>query len=241
MLTGKLMGAGGVGAGIIEYVGGGMDAFVGTTSNTTRTIINSLWTDGIGGPLQEGDMVVVFFVTANTQVILLEISGYTNIVSLYANGTYDTNLYAFYKFMGPVPDSTFTCVGGTGDTRGAGAVTYHVFRGVDQSEPFDASVTFSTGINSSVANPPPITTVTDGAYVVSCGATGGTRGTATFSSGDLGNFKTIGADDTYDVTNGSGYKFMETAGTFDPAQFGFSVSSSTNSSWAGITIALKPA
>lgn len=223
----------------IEYVGGYTTGFVGQTTDITITFGGNL-TGGLAASASAGDLVVVYFGTGSTVDRDLVVSGYTEVAEIYANDTVDTNLVVAYKFMGPVPDTTFVLTGGTLDTLDAGAVAVQVWRNVNPTTPMDVTGTTATGTNSVLCNPPAITPTTAGAYIVAGGAGGHNAGAQTFSSSDLDGFISSGGNATNDATIGLGYKKW-TTGSFNPAAFTFSGTSSTSYSWAAVTLALRPA
>jgi hypothetical protein len=229
-------------AGGIEFVGATALTFAGTTSNVTVSLTSL--TGGIASAPAAGDLVIIYFGTGSTADRNLVVSGYTEIVELYSNDTFDTNLVVASKFMGGTPDTSITLTGGTLNTSDAGAVVVQVWRGVDQTTPLDVTETTATGINSALCDPPAITPVTNGAVIVSGGAGANNSvffdSNAGYSSSDLTGFITRTANDTNDVTIGLGYHVW-TSGAFDPAQFTFAFSDSTSFSWAAVTLALRPA
>jgi hypothetical protein len=222
----------------IEYVGGYTLGFSGTINDTTITFGGNL-TGGLASSASAGDLVVVYFGTGSTSDRNLLIRGYTEVVELYSNDTIDTNLKVAYKFMEATPDTNFVLDDGTQDAGDAGAVAVQVWRNVDKTMPLDVLTTTATGINSVLCNPPAITPITAGAYIVAGGAGGNDAGAQTFSSSNLTGFISSGGNDTRDVTIGLGYKEW-TSGAFDPAAFTFSDQDSTSFSWAGVTLALRP-
>lgn len=222
----------------IQYVGGHVEGFAGTTSNVTIFIDDLL--GGLASAPAAGDLVIVYFATGSSVNRDLVVSGYTEIVELYSNDGGDTNLAVAYKFMGGTPDVSFTLTGGTFSTADAGAVAVQVWRGVNSVTPLDVTQTTATGINSVLCNPPAITPTTSGAVIVSGGAGAHNRSAGTFSSSNLTGFISALGDDNTDLTIGLGYHVW-TSGAFDPAAFTFSSTDSTNFSWAAVTLALRPA
>lgn len=239
MLTKFLRGAtGNQGSVPIEYVGGYVQGFVGSSSNINISLTSL--TGGLASAPAAGDFVLVYFGNGDGGLASLTISTYSQIALLNASDTNDTNLVVGYKFMGATPDTTVTFTGGTASSENAGAVYISVWRNVDTTSPLDVTSTTATGSNSVLCNPPAITPVTAGSYIVSGGSGGHAAGTRTYSSSNLTDFLSAGANDVYDVTIGGGYNVW-TSGSFDPAQFTFSTSDSTAYSWAAVTVALRPA
>jgi hypothetical protein len=222
----------------IEYVGGYAVGVGGSDSNITITFGGNL-TGGLASSASAGDLVVVYFGTGSTADRNLLIRGYTEVVELYSNDSFDTNLKVAYKFMGATPDTNFVLEDGTGSSSDAGAVAVQVWRNVDKAIPFDVLTTTATGTDSVLCNPPAITPITAGSYIVAGGAGAHNTGTQTFSSSNLTSFISVGQNDSNDVTIGLGYNEW-TSGAFDPDAFTFSGSNSTSYSWAGVTLALRP-
>ena len=240
MLWQKLMGANGpVSTDPIQYVGGRTTSGAGTTSNTNIGL--TTLTGGLASAPSEGDLVIVYFGTGSTSNRDLVVDGYTEVTELYANGVTDTNFVVAYKFMGAVPDTTFTLTGGSGSSLDAIAIAVQVWRNVNKSIPFDVTVNTGTITNSVLANPGSVTSVSNFAVLLAAGAGGHTDGVDTYSSPDLSKFLSVGGDDTYDATVGAGFKQLAAPQTFDPAAFTFSGTNSTNYSSASITTILRPA
>lgn len=222
----------------IQYVGGYVQGFSGQT--TDRIITLTSLTGGLASAPAGGDIVIVYFGTGSVVDRNLVVSGYTEIAELYRGDTYDTNLVAAYKFMGSNPDTSFTLTGGTLNIDDAGAIAVQVWRGVDETTPLDVTRTTDTGIDTVLCDPPAITPITSGAIIVAGGAGAHAGGTQTYSSPDLSGFISVGGNDVVDVTIGLGYTIW-TSGTFDFAPFTFSGTDTVASTWASVTLALRPA
>jgi hypothetical protein len=236
MLAKALLGASGGG---IDYVGGYVQGFSGTTSNVVISLTSL--TGGLASAPAAGDLVIVYFGTGSTVNRDLVVSGYTEIIELYSNNSVDTNLAVARKFMGGVPDTSFTLTGGTGSTSDGGAVAVQVWRGVNAVTPLDVTRTFATVSDSVLCDPPAITPITPGAIIVSGGAGAHDEdGVETYSSSDLTAFISDGDNDANSVTVGLGYHVW-TSGSFNPAQFTFSGGDESSYSWAAVTLALRPA
>lgn len=224
-------------SGSIQYVGGYVEGFVGQTTDKTITLTSL--TGGLASQPSDNDFVIVYFGTGSNADRNLVVSGYTELVELYANDDSDTNLVVAYKFMTGTPDTSVTLTGGTLNTSDAGAVYISVWRNVNTTTPMDVTQTTATGTNTVLADPPAITPVTLGSVIVS-GAAGAhdKAGAPTYSSSNLTGFLSVGADDANDVTIGGGYNIW-TTGSFNPAQFTFSDSDATKYSYAAVTLALR--
>jgi hypothetical protein len=234
MLPGLASIAGFKGRGVIQFVGGA----VATKTNGSSTVaLNSGLSGGIASSVSAGDLVIAAYSGASNNDETLAINdGSTDYTlfgtELYQNDVYDANLRVAYKFVSGDTSTTFAGV--------AGAVGVYVFRGVDAT-PIDVAVTTATGGNSVYPDPPSITPITAGAFIVCVGAASHHRGSQTFTSGDLTDFLTAGVDDFPDATLGIGHIDNWTSGAFDAAAFGFTGTTSNDHSWAAMSIALRPA
>ena len=229
---------GSMAAGDIEYVGGYVQGFAGTTSNVTISLTSL--TGGTDSAPSAGDFVLVYFGTASREVNSdLVVSGYTEVVDAYRSNRYATNLAVAYKFMGAGPDTSFTLTGGTKDSSDAGAIAVQVWRNVSVVNPLDVSLEFDSNDSSVLCNPDPITPVSEGAVVIAGGAGAHDEGNRVYSSSDLTNFISVGGTDSNDVTVGLGYHVWS-SGSFNPSEFTFSGSDNTDYSNIAITLALRP-
>lgn len=228
----------------IVFVGGNTGIVAGATSGNTTIALNAGLTGGIASAAAAGDLVIAAYATSSagdrTLAITDGTTAYTLIdTELWADDTYDTNLRVCYKVMGSTPDAA-TTFGPTGNISDAGAMAVYVFRGVDATTPLDVAAVPSTILSTSRPDPPAITPVTAGAFIVGVGAAGHSGGTDTFTSADLLSFLTVGSNDSNDVTLGIGH-FKWMPGKNDPAAFGHTQSDSISFSSAAMTIALRPA
>lgn len=223
----------------IRYVGGLAFGFAGRT--TALSISLTSLSGGLASAPADGDLVIVFYGTGSTTDRVISVnSGYANLPLLSNDqGVYATNLATAYKFMGPTPDTSVE-VSGTGVIEDAGFVEIVVLRGVDPTTPLDVTSTAAFGGNVTI-DPPAITPVTPGAWVVVGGSCGNTRtGTVFYTSPDLSNFLSGAFNDTYDVTMGAG-TYQWSSGAFNPGAWTFSSTGASNFAWAARTLALRPA
>jgi hypothetical protein len=234
MLFQKLLGANKSG---IQYVGGYVEGFVGTTSDVTISLTSL--TGGFATQPAVGDFVIIYFGTASTADRDLVVSGYTEVVELYANDTYDTNFVIARKFMGATPDTSVTLTGGTLNTADAGTVAVQVWRNVNVASPFDVAGSSRTSENAT-ATFPSITPVTTGAVILASAACAHTGGDRFYSNSNLTNLITTGASDTNDSTIGVGYHYW-TSGSFGAADMVYGGTDNVTYSNASYIIALRPA
>jgi hypothetical protein len=220
------------------YVGGRTQSGSGTTSNISVSLTSL--TGGTNTAPQAGDFVIIALEMCGTSDKSYRISGYDQIVDLYANDTEDSNLQVGRKFMGGTPDTSATITGGTGSTADAYALAIQVWRNVNTTTPLDVTSTTATQTNTGIPNPPAITPVTAGAQIIVAAGTARTGGTNTFGAAYLSNFLTAGANDDNDATIGMG-NILWTGGEYDPAAWTFSQSDSNNFSTNSVTMALRPA
>jgi len=222
--------------GEIKFVGGKSVGFAGTTSNMVISITDL--TGGIDTQPSQGDIVIVFNSSggADESVIANTVIGYTLAWDLASTDTYRVKAKMQYAIMGSTPDTSITIAGGTSSIINAGACSIAVFRGIDQVSPFDNSIT-DGGINSGRPNPPAITPVTQGSYIVCMGAAANQYTLLTNSEYDL-DFLAKG-DDLYDCATAMGIKKW-LGGTFDPTYWESSIDSN-EFAWVSVSATLKPA
>jgi hypothetical protein len=223
---------------MLSYVGGFTQGYSGTASNIVVPL--TTLTGGTDSAPSADDIVVVCFSIGTTATRALVIAGYTIIATGYANDTFDTELRAGYKLMGVTPDTTVTLTGGTISTAAAGVVEVHVWRGVDLVTPIDVTTVTTTGTNSAIPTPPPITPITPGAIILAGAGNAHNRGSGTFTASYLSNFLTVVQSDTNDATGGLG-SVAWASGTYTPATWTWSAANSTSYSRVAFTTALRPA
>lgn len=238
MLFQKLLGAN---KSSIQYVGGYEQGFLGTTSDVTISLTSL--TGGLATQPAVGDFVIIYFGTASTVDRDLVVSGYTEVVELYSNSTFDTNFVIAWKFMGATPDTSVTLTGGTFSIQDGGTVAVQVWRNVNVASPFD--VAGSSGIGAgSRATFSSITPVTAGAVILASAACAHNDGSRFYSQEDpdLTNLLSVGSNDTNDSTIGVGYKYW-ISGSFTPQAFELNLAGSDQSTYshASYIIALRPA
>lgn len=157
---------------------------------------------------------------------------YAEQADLYSNDTNDTNFAAYTKLQGATPDTTVSMDAGGG----AHAGVMMVLRGIDLTTPIDAATTTASGIDSGQTNPPSITTVTNDAWVLACGASAISDATVNGPSGYT---------DRVDVNSTSITVMMArlekaTAGAEDPPTYTLETEAVARS-WTACTIAIRPA
>lgn len=192
---------------------------------TTSFDLTGSWTGGIGGPLQEND--VLFISSCADAQAVANPTGWT---SLY-NKANPTDIQLSWKRMGATPDTSISPIE---ESDGVSHVVL-AFRGVDPTTAFDATRTVATGATG-MPNSPSITTVTPGAWVLSIGYLDDDRDpTATAPTGFT---KLVGhAQSGSRSTQLWAYKEKATAGAEDPAVW----TGAGTDEWDALSIALKPA
>lgn len=236
----RFAGSGGGSSGI-EYVGGKVASVAGSVGTTTNVVLTDL-AGGLDTAPAAGDLVVVAYGvggTGNAAAIGVTTAGYTEEAEIFADNFDDTDFSVSHKIMGGTPDTSVD-ISPTGNASNSGAVVIHVFRGVDAVTPMDVARTTATTAGSSQPNPPAITPVTAGAWIVACGAKASDAAMAAFTSSDLSNFiqqNVAGVNASLRIAGGTA---EWAGGAFDPAQFGGG-NSRTDSSTAAVTLALRPA
>lgn len=246
MLWQKLLGAN-AGAAGIQYVG----STVGFASATNVTVsLSGTLTGGIASSPAPGDLVIVYAGCSSTSNRIVAASGntsggYTSIVLLAVSGTNYANIDVSRQFMGATPDTSVTAShnGAAADTI---SVYISVWRGVDATTPLDVTRTTSTTGSALDIQPPAITPITSGAYIVSgaigAAGSGAIQSNGVYTSADLSDFRSIGGGSGARTSVvGVGYKEW-TSGSFQPDEFGIlNITNSASCSAAAVTIALRPA
>lgn len=170
-------------------------------------------------------------------------AGYTNISSLYANGssTYDNSLGVYYKFMGASPDTSVTPTN-TGFSPKAALAAVYVYRGVDTVTPLDVAVVTHTVTSAGTSiDASAITPVTPGARVLALAAASINAGTPTL--GTIAGYSNQYEVDSYGGTNSVDIfafadKLWSGSGSEDPPAW---TASGSMNNYNAVTIALRPA
>lgn len=226
----------------ISYVGGNVGSASGSTTADITVALNSGLTGGSASSVSEGDLVIVTVSLAHSDdapTANLVSSGYTALTQLDSDDTRDTALRVHYKFMGATPD-TSVVIARSGNIENSIAWAVQVFAGVDSTTPMDVTPTTATGIDSGFADPPAITPVTAGAWIVIC-AGNNISGADNFTwSGDFVDSLVAHASDTQDASVGAAYYTGWTSGSYNPAA-STTNGNLTSASWCAYTLALRPA
>jgi hypothetical protein len=218
-------------------------SFVGSkvTGNNPATVSLTDLTGGIASAPAAGDLVVIYY-GGNETGSGFGVTGYTELFETSYNNSSpeDVCLGVYWKLMGETPDTDVTFSGITGPNTELAAIL--VFRGVDPTTPMDVTRTFTSGQFATV-NPPAITPITPGAWIIAGGAAvyDGIP-VQTLSSSELSGFTQVSHDPVGDtVLNvAAGYYTGWTSGAFDPAQFTFSTITNSDHSQIAATLALRP-
>lgn len=221
----------------IQYVGG---ASVGSTAATYDLSLTAL-SGGIGTSPAAGDLILVNSTLVATSDVVLgpTTAGYTEVTELFANDTRDSNQDVSYK----ISDGTETLVTvvGSNNTNNGSTVYVTVWRGVDNTTPFDATFATATGIDSALADAPAITPVTAGALVIAAMCVTGDSAIAAFTGPTGMTF--VEERNHTGVQRGTVASFAWvawTSGAYDPTAL-TGGESTTADSWTAVTMALRPA
>lgn len=172
------------------------------------------------------------------------ITGGSNPVTIadrFVDDTYDLNFTVGYTFYDG--SDIYMKTDGTGSgTNSPMCLGIMVFRNVDESNPMDVTPVIRTQASNPNPDPNAITPITSGAVIVVGGYNASNRSNETFTSSDLDNFITIGSSGSgWPPSLGLGTKAWSGSGSFDPAAFTWS--GSTTSSYVpngAVTAALRP-
>lgn len=235
----------------ITYVGGktGVLVSAATADNTTTVTLSSGLTGGSNTGVSAGDIVVVTVGSSGTADYVLfardpSSVAYTLVASeLYVNSSQrDANMRVMYKFMPATPDaSVIICPSGA--LAAHASYVIQVFRGVDPVTPLDVTALTATGTGNVSADPPSITPVTTGAFVV-CAGVGAASDSATnaaYTNASLTNV--VGRTGSVLLAArsyvSSGY-FAWTSGAFNASVFVVASPTGTGRSWAAVSLVLRP-
>lgn len=227
----------------IQYVGGTTAAFVGSTTNDIVSL--TTLTGGIASAPQYGDLIIVAVELSGTANKAYKIANFTQIADLYQNDTEDSNFQVGYKLTSIVPETSVLITNGSGNTADGIAVAVHVYRNIDQTTPFDVTMTTFGALNGAIPNPSAITPVTSGALiVVAAGAAHDATAAGLFTASYLSDFittTTVALAETNDATVGMG-NVAWTSGAYDPAAWTFTGTGGTAANWSynSVTMALRP-
>lgn len=214
-----------------------------STSSTISLDLTAL-TGGDGSAALDGDIVYVAGGRASSGInddVSMSTAGYTELADLYADDGNDCNLGVFRKVMVGTPDTT-AVITVNGTSTGGAAATAFVFYAIDTTTPEDVTRTTATGANTNVANPPSITPITPGAWILAFYAgTSGTTVTGPTAPANMTNFRdntSGGSTRRYQI--GGALKTDWSSGAFDPDPWA-GTTDDANQSWAAVTIPLRPA
>ncbi len=166
--------------------------------------------------MAENDVVYVFVGANSVGDVGTSSSGWTALRTPNLIGSSGADLVSqvYRKVMGAIPDVsiTLTSDGTLGD---AMAAVGYALRGVFTSAPEDATPTTSNVETGAAPDSPSITTVTNGAWVLSFAAADGLDTTVVAPTGYSNQVDVVG-NDSADVTVGGATKEIALAGAEDP-------------------------
>ncbi len=186
----------------------------------------------------QNDVCYVFVAADHVTDVGTSSSGWTALRSPdLAVGT-GTISQVFRKVIGLVPDVSIVLTN-NGDADDAMAAVGYALRGVDTTTPEDATPTTATSTSSAAPNSPAITTVTDGAWVISFGCTDGVAETSVTAPSGYSNQVDIAASDINQITVAGATKTITSAGVENPAVWTtWTVNAGTDA--AGWSVAVRP-
>lgn len=205
----------------IGYVGGMTVSTLGTVSNWAAQAYDLL--GGFAHAPQEGDLVIIYYAIAQspsrTQAPTIAApAGFTEFSTFVATqGSYRLRDTMFYKFMGAVPDTTFT-PGPTGHAEDPGAISVRVYRNVAQTGGITfGAANFNLGNNP---NPDAVTPTNPLSAIVAFGSQSAGSVANFTAPPELSSFHTRVRTDTYAVAVGSGHVLNWETGAVDISEFG---------------------
>ena len=151
--------------GPIQFVGGQAAGVQASLSTSSLTLSSGL-TGGTRAFVRPGDFIIAAQLVSGDNPsraagITDGTTNYTQIVSLSSDRAL---LLVSYKFA--TSNDTSTIFKESHSVDEGSATCVYVFSGVDTFNPFDTATTTASQTSASLANPPSITPVTPGAYIV---------------------------------------------------------------------------
>lgn len=224
----------------LVFVGG---ASGNGASGSAITVSLTSLTGGVASAPAAGDIVIIGWAPCPNLTPDLDVSvtGYTEAADVYAPGSgVDTNLGAFYKVMGGVPDTTAE-LSATGGALFEGSYVIHVWRG-QHATPIGVVET-ATGTDQN-PNPPEIEPAAERSVIIciganSCSSSSEDVPAPTQVTAELSNFigqESIGGGDQ--TAAGIGSIFWDGIGPFNPAAWDGKGNGFT---WAAISLELRSA
>jgi hypothetical protein len=231
--------------GVLQFVGGTTER--NGSGGTISSVATTGLTGGIDTEARQGDLIIVAWACSGTSNLDLSVSGsglsFTEVAELYSNDIDDINLSVNWAHCDVSPPATITLTG----TGTAEVAAIMVFREHDTVTPMDATPTTATGLNGVAADPPSITPATTGAIVVAIGALASGIGadSAAFTAAPT-NYDDLTENDSASGSQmasvGMAYRTDRTAGVAEnPGAFTTSSAGDAGSSWAAVTLAIRPA
>ena len=211
-------------------------SFVESTGNATINGGNVTIT--LPGSYTAGDVAYVAVTLGTSKATTLACrssSGgpYSQIIS-----TINSSFARFGVFRQVIPSSsglTQAVVTGSGGSTDATAAVCHIFRGVDQSTPEDATPTSTTG-NSSLPDSPSITVVSCSCVIISAQ---GSQSVISFTApSSFNNSQNAIGNDTRDASVSAAWILNASTAAFNPAAW---TNTTGTAAWCSATIALRPA
>lgn len=197
-----------------------------------------------GGAILKDDVIFVLagWATSSTNVDV-QVTGYTELDDLFAGTTRAVNLAVAWKAQGATPDTSITTNASNAAGNGSAAMAM-VYRYVDPTTPLDVAYVSgthsATAAGNALADSPPITPVSPGAFIVSYVAATGDTTPAPLTISGMTKYGEVGMGGTargYRLA--AAHKTDWVSGAFDPPAWTTSESAASDS-WAAVTLAFKP-
>lgn len=190
--------------------------------------------------MAEGDVVYAIYAIGGTsgtsRDMAMLTSGYTELLDAEITSPISVNLGVFRKVMGASPDSDAQFEGN--GTAGEGVACCVVaLTGVDTINPEDTAITSDSAPNDAVPDPPSITTVTNGAWVIAIGAS--SEADIPTAPTDYENLVEDQNAAGVDINIMAATRLITSAGAENPGVFGGIVGSAADA-WYAATVAVRP-
>lgn len=223
---------------------------VPASAASTYTIGTTSLSGGTGGDVQNGDTVIIAYAETSAGDVAISVNDETGATfteiptgELWSDDNNDTNFAVAVAKLSAAPPATFT-INGTANANNSQGAILLCWRGGNNTV-LDVAATTATGANSAIADGAAITPTTAGSVVVAfyaaaiaAGNAGDYAGSAPSGWENFASLKNTGGATRNLIM--CGFTQDWTSGALDPPSRNPGAEVLT-SSWAAITIALRPA
>lgn len=208
-------------------------SFIGSTGGSAINGGNVTLT--LPGTYSSGDVAVVTVTLGTSKATSLSVASSSGGAFSQIVTTTNSSFARFGVFRQVLASTTSVqaVITGSGGSTDSTSGVVHIFRGVDNTTPEDATPTSTTGSGTSWDSPS-ITPVTSNDVILTC--VGGQTILAITAPSSFSDATTASGNDTFDCRSGQAWITNATTSAFDPAAW----TSTATVSWVAATVALRP-